>query len=143
MKCPKCGIDADEINRTGRLGCSHCYTYYSKELLESLDKMHKSHVHIGKVPKNYSPLLPINAQLENLEKEIQENIKSENFEQAALYRNAIQELKNFLKRQHKCETMTKYYYEKNEPDKAKVWIEEIKSLMIRASAIVGKARNGG
>src|SRR5690606_3906981 len=50
LKCPVCGFTQADFKKTGRLGCSECYTTFAEGLSTMLANMHKGTVHVGKAP---------------------------------------------------------------------------------------------
>jgi protein arginine kinase activator len=56
--CPCCGMPHGVFRKTGRLGCSECYTTFADGLDQLLRAMHRGIRHVGKVPKNFTPSAP-------------------------------------------------------------------------------------
>src|SRR2546429_2829926 len=54
QKCPVCGFTQADFKKTGRLGCSACYTTFSEGLSTLLKAMHKGTEHVGKLPQRAS-----------------------------------------------------------------------------------------
>ncbi|MFY8269296.1 MAG: excinuclease ABC subunit B, partial [Terrimicrobiaceae bacterium] len=50
VKCAVCGFTQADFKKTGRLGCSHCYTVFSESIAPMLKNMHKGTTHTGKTP---------------------------------------------------------------------------------------------
>lgn len=48
--CPTCGLDADDLVRTGRAGCSDCYSAFIGEVEERLSRSAGRTRHRGKSP---------------------------------------------------------------------------------------------
>src|SRR6201988_3177943 len=51
LKCPKCGFTQADFKKSGRLGCSECYTTFAEGLEGLLKTMHKGIRHIGNGPQ--------------------------------------------------------------------------------------------
>lgn len=96
--CPGCGMSLAEFNSTGRLGCSHCYEVFGEQLRPVIAKFHGERRHVGKrlpgrlevarlaqdpelAEKNYQRLA--------LQKQLEELVKAERFEEAAKVRDQI------------------------------------------------------
>lgn len=92
FKCPNCNLSYEDFKRTGRLGCSECYTSLKRYLLPLLKKIHGSTQHVGKSPYRgaIKPRKKIN--LAELRLRLQKAIEKEEFEQAAQLRDKIREL---------------------------------------------------
>lgn len=86
-KCPSCGYPLGTLTKTGRLGCATCYEKFSAHLVTALQESQKALVHVGKRPGRK------NARREDLEAELQQLIRSEQYEEAALVRDRIAKLK--------------------------------------------------
>lgn len=87
-KCPACGYPLDTLSKTGRLGCAACYEKFSAHLASALQESQKSLVHVGKRPERK------NARREELEKELQQLIRSEQYEEAGKIRDRMAKLKS-------------------------------------------------
>lgn len=104
--CSRCGLHYSEFERTGRLGCAHCYQEFSNELKPMLQRIHGSSQHAGRTPLHASPaeepLLQQGSepspeqlkaqQIEELRQKMDEAVAAENFEAAAQYRDEIRAL---------------------------------------------------
>ncbi|MEE1244457.1 MAG: UvrB/UvrC motif-containing protein [Acutalibacteraceae bacterium] len=92
-KCSVCGSTFSDIAKTGKVGCSECYTTFYDELLPYLKRVHGSTKHVGKVP-NSAPLMvkPQTKTVEDLRNELTRLIAEENYEQAAVIRDKIKEM---------------------------------------------------
>lgn len=92
-KCSVCGAGFSEIAKSGKVGCSECYTTFYDELLPYLKRVHGSTKHVGKVP-NSAPLMvrPKKETVEDLRKELSRLVADENYEQAAVIRDKIKEM---------------------------------------------------
>ena len=86
-KCPACGYPLDTLSKTGRLGCAVCYEKFSAHLTTALQESQKALVHVGKRPGRK------NARREDLEAELQQLVRSEQYEEAAQVRDRIAKLK--------------------------------------------------
>jgi|TARA_B110000438_G_C15664758_1_gene585554 protein arginine kinase activator len=88
--CSFCGLKLAEFRRTGRLGCSHCYSDFDAYLRKILKKIHGSTQHTGKV---YLPPNPSSYELEQkvkfLKNGMSRAVTKEEFEKAAMLRDEI------------------------------------------------------
>jgi protein arginine kinase activator len=92
-KCPKCGFSLADFKKAGRLGCAECYGTFNEPLHTLLKTMHKGTKHVGKTPHTIRPTSDSPEKLRDLSHRLDLAIKSENFEQAAILRDEIKQLK--------------------------------------------------
>ena len=95
--CPKCKYTLTQFKKTGRMGCPVCYTTFKDVLESALKNMHKGTRHIGKAPAGIKERLDLSQKLEEFEESLREAIALENFEDAAILRDQIKDLKVKLK----------------------------------------------
>lgn len=93
LQCPDCGMETADFRRTGRLGCSTCFTVFAPILRPVLEDMHVGTSHKGKTPEVALSRQSASAQLEGLEKSLAQAIADEAYEDAAKYRDQIRSLK--------------------------------------------------
>jgi protein arginine kinase activator len=96
ITCPKCGWDTVKFRKTGRLGCTECYQVFHEILCDALKAMHRGTLHVGKRPGHSDEADEtgrLMMQIMDLQKEIEEHIKREEYEQAAVLRDRIAELR--------------------------------------------------
>jgi protein arginine kinase activator len=102
LKCPNCGWDGVKLKKYGRLGCGKCYHIFKHILKDIIKDLHRDSVHLGKRPVfNNIQQTEIVARLSILRKELDEYVKKEKYEQAALIRDKINDLKNLSKQEKK------------------------------------------
>lgn len=87
--CSRCGLSFDLFKKTGRLGCSDCYTTFNKQMDAILKNIQGSSIHTGKFPKKYGIQLLNIRELENLRASLKKAIEDEEYEQAARIRDLI------------------------------------------------------
>lgn len=93
-KCPECGFSLADFKKAGRFGCPQCYAAFSDPLNSLLKSMHKGIKHTGKRPQSQAKNLAVVDQLQQLQAQLEEAIQTENFEQAAVLRDQIKQLKS-------------------------------------------------
>ena len=86
-KCPACGYTLDTLNKTGRLGCATCYEKFSASLTAALQESQRAMTHVGKRPGRKR------ASREELEAEMQQLIRTEQYEEAARLRDRMAKIK--------------------------------------------------
>ena len=97
--CPECGWTLQQFRKTGYLGCPACYQAFAPLVSNLLKNMHRGEKHLGKIPlsagaeqrKGHEKRL-MNREVEQLRKELEEKIRQEEYEEAAVLRDRIQEL---------------------------------------------------
>lgn len=88
-QCPSCGMTAEQLKKTGRVGCAHCYSVFSESLESILRAMHKGMRHEGKVPRYHVARRERSRKLKDLKEQLDKAVEEERFEDAAKFRDAI------------------------------------------------------
>ena len=92
-RCEQCGFTQTDFKKTGRFGCPHCYETFKPLIEPMLDNMHKGTTHTGKVPQKALARKSLYDRLTTLELDLSEAIKTERYEDAARYRDEINQVK--------------------------------------------------
>lgn len=98
VKCPVCGFTQADFKKTGRLGCSNCYTVFSDGILPMLKNMHKGTNHTGKTPAAFHQSRQRDEKIKALQENLQTAIDAEEFEKAAELRDQIRQVEAELAR---------------------------------------------
>ena len=104
--CKTCGWNSDSFQKTGKMSCPDCYRAFREMLEQTIDTMHRGNCHTGKHPlpagapakKRKKPsvsLLEMN--LKHTQKELEEAIAAERYEDAAVLRDKIALMRKELK----------------------------------------------
>ncbi len=93
VRCEQCGFTQADFKKHGRFGCPACYDAFKGLLAPMLDGMHKGTTHLGKVPKVVLGRKTLTDRLNKLEVGLTEAIKSEHYEDAARFRDEINQVK--------------------------------------------------
>lgn len=91
--CTSCGYTLDHFKKYGRLGCAECYVHLLPAIEAILGNMHKDVSHKGKVPTRTVSHIVYTQKIVQLEKEMNEAIKMERYEDAAQLRDEIEKMK--------------------------------------------------
>jgi protein arginine kinase activator len=91
--CEQCGFTQSDFKKTGRFGCPACYDAFRGLLEPMLDGMHKGVVHKGKVPRLALERRSLHERLAKLELDLSDAVKSERFEEAARFRDEINQVR--------------------------------------------------
>ena len=94
QRCPVCGFTQADFKKTGRLGCSSCYTTFTEALNALLKAMHKGTSHVGKVPQRAHRAVELSDRMRNLNESLQKAVAEENYETAATLRDQIKQLES-------------------------------------------------
>lgn len=98
IKCKKCGYTLSKYRSTGLFGCDECYKTFKKEIDSILLKMQGKNRHIKQEEHiRKEKLKPI----DELKEELQELVKQEKFEEAAVVRDKIKELEKKYNKEEK------------------------------------------
>lgn len=91
-KCPVCGFTQADFKKTGRLGCSNCYSVFAEGILPMLKNMHKGTRHTGKVPAVHAEQRERSEKMKTLQESLEKAIADEEFELAADLRDRIRQV---------------------------------------------------
>lgn len=94
QRCPACGFSQTDFKKTGRLGCSVCYDTFAEGLGSLLKAMHKGTTHVGKIPARLMRTLELSARSKQLQRDLEQAVSDENYEQAAQLRDQLRELES-------------------------------------------------
>lgn len=92
--CPICGITFAEFRQAGRLGCSYDYVWFQDDLEPLLMNIHGAKNHIGKRPTKNTGSPDTQHELIQLRREMQEAVRSEDYERAGELRDRIYSIEN-------------------------------------------------
>ncbi len=95
-RCSNCGLTYRDFARTGRLGCSQCYSEFGGWLDPVLRRIHGTSKHTGKVPARTGGTAKIRKSLNDLREALSRAVQSEEFEKAAGLRDEIRRLEKEL-----------------------------------------------
>jgi len=87
--CSSHGYTQKDFEKTGRLGCPHCYDTFRVLVQPLLERMHKGTRHLGKIPRNVNAQEVLVAKVDHLKQKLDSAISSERFEDAAQIRDDI------------------------------------------------------
>lgn len=93
LVCEHCGFTQANFKKLGRLGCPACYERFKPVLEPVLSNMHKGLTHLGKVPARSIERKTLHDRLAALEKQINDAVQAERYEDAARLRDEISGLK--------------------------------------------------
>ncbi|NLK38822.1 MAG: hypothetical protein GX303_01050, partial [Clostridiales bacterium] len=93
-RCNLCGSSYADITKTGKLGCSRCYSNFEAELNPTLRTIHGNVRHIGRSPKQFREKSDKQHRIERLKEQLAKAIQVEAYEDAAKLRDQIRQLEN-------------------------------------------------
>jgi protein arginine kinase activator len=95
--CLECGMDAASFQSSGKLGCSSCYVHLKSVIDMSIWQKSSHYKHLGKTPYKFdapvTEAIDMVDDLEILEEKLVISISEENYEEAAILRDRIEEMK--------------------------------------------------
>jgi protein arginine kinase activator len=97
-RCPVCGYTQADFKKTGRLGCSSCYTTFEDGLTTLLKAMHKGTEHVGKLPQRAIRAVELHDRMRTLSENLEKAVAEENYETAASLRDQIKQLESEITR---------------------------------------------
>ena len=90
-ECPECGVTALEMAKVGKVGCTHCYDFFQEELEAIIKRVQQNRLqHVGKIPTRS---VSVKRQIEMLIEKMNKVVDEEKYEEAATFRDQINELK--------------------------------------------------
>lgn len=98
LACDACGTSYEDFMRTGMFGCENCYRVFSNRLDNVLKRLHGSNRHVGKklILNPQKSVTTCKAKkktkIEELRELLNECIKKEEYEKAAVIRDEIKKL---------------------------------------------------
>ena len=96
LTCPNCGMTYRDFQQTGKIGCSVCYSAFRHQLEPLLRRIHGASTHNGKIPHRTGGMLEARHELVLLRQKLQKAVNSEEYEQAAGFRDQIRALEKKL-----------------------------------------------
>ena len=91
--CKTCGGTLADFQKTGLVGCPDCYDVFEDRIIPVLQRAHGNTQHVGEAPDGADPGVEKRKKLQALQEELNKAIQQEAFEQAAVLRDQINELK--------------------------------------------------
>ncbi|GHB93733.1 hypothetical protein GCM10007047_06560 [Cerasicoccus arenae] len=95
MRCASCGFSLRDWKRTGRFGCADCYDTFSEKIEPALKRLHLDTVHRGKIPKGAYSSVIVENRIRDLQRQLENAVQEERFEDAAAARDLMSELKSW------------------------------------------------
>lgn len=96
-KCPECELTFKRFMEIGKFGCPTCYDTFRDKLPRILGKLHNGHTkHVGKIPISFNEHFALKKKIEEIRVRMQDAIAEERFEEAAILRDEVNELKQRL-----------------------------------------------
>lgn len=92
LVCEKCGQTYEEFKSKGKFGCDECYAVFRGKLDPLIKGLHGHNQHKGKIPKHSSEEILLKREEDNIKKDLEDAIKEERFEKAAVLRDKLKGL---------------------------------------------------
>lgn len=93
-QCPNCELTFSEFKRVGKFGCAKCYEAFSERLHPIIRRVQSGNTkHHGKIPLRKGGDLHTKKKIESYKLQLQKLVENESFEEAAIVRDQIKELK--------------------------------------------------
>ncbi|EFR98337.1 Uncharacterized protein with conserved CXXC pairs [Listeria ivanovii subsp. londoniensis] len=92
--CENCHLSFEQFLQTNRVGCEKCYSAFQAQLVPIIGRVQNGYKqHIGKVPKEIEREEDVQNEIIRLQEKLNQLIKNEEFEDAAVVRDEIRALK--------------------------------------------------
>lgn len=92
-ECEDCGFTIEDFRKVGRMGCSSCYEAFLSDVLQRLPSMHKGAEHQGYMPEGIEKQQARTKEIARLKAQLEKAVETEDFEEAGVLRDRIQELR--------------------------------------------------
>lgn len=92
LRCEKCGQTYTQFKNEGRFGCDECYITFKNKLDSLIKGLHGHNHHSGKIPKHSSQDIFLKREKDDIKRELEESIKQERFEKAAILRDKLKDI---------------------------------------------------
>jgi protein arginine kinase activator len=92
LACPDCGMTLADFRTKGRLGCPKDYEIFRAHLRPLLQRVHNAESHTGRLPGVDEAERERRNELNGLRAQLEKAVGSEDYENAAQLRDAIQQL---------------------------------------------------
>lgn len=93
LKCENCGLTYSQFKERGEFGCSKCYIAFKDKVEPLIRSLHGHNFHRGKIPKSSDKKIFLKREEEDLKGELQDFIKKEEFEKAAVIRDKLKDIR--------------------------------------------------
>jgi protein arginine kinase activator len=92
--CPRCGLSFAQLRQKGLVGCPQCYRTFERHLTAIVERAHNGGTHhVGRAPRRAGVTIDRQRQVQQLLKELDAAVASEQYERAATLRDRINTLK--------------------------------------------------
>lgn len=92
LTCSKCHLTYEEFQKTGKLGCAHCYEDFREQLKPLLLRIHGRSQHAGRMPMLNAQVQEKKKMIASLRSRMDLAVAAENFEEAAVLRDQLRQL---------------------------------------------------
>lgn len=93
LTCDQCGMTLDAFKKNSLVGCAGCYKSFETYLRPIIKRLQSSTVHTGKKPGHIDETIKFQEKINRLESELKIALMQENYEQAAVLRDRIRDLR--------------------------------------------------
>lgn len=90
--CPVCGRSLRDIKKNGTTGCPECYEIFKTEIIDEMKKHDITGRYTGTMPKRLSGFRNALTDRADLQAKLDEAVRNENYEKAAVYRDFLRAL---------------------------------------------------
>lgn len=92
IACDFCSTTLNEIQKTGKLGCAHCYDVFTQNIEGAIRHIHSANTHCGKIPFSVDGKLGLKRKIDELKAKLSLAVQNEEYEKAAKIRDEIKAL---------------------------------------------------
>ncbi len=89
-----CGTTLEEFTASGKLGCDKCYETFAEVLEPVIKRLHGTTIQTGKLSARGGKEVEIKREISDIQRQLDNAVKNEEYELAAQYRDLIKLLKH-------------------------------------------------
>lgn len=93
IRCECCGLTYEDFRKEGKFGCSKCYVVFKNKLDPLIKGLHGHNTHRGKIPSSAHGRIFLKREEDDLRIQLENAVKEEEFEKAAIIRDRLKDLK--------------------------------------------------
>ena len=93
LKCENCGLTYSQFRERGEFGCASCYSSFKEKVEPLIRSLHGYNTHRGKIPKSSDKKIFLKREEKDLNADLEDAIKREEFEKAAVVRDKLRDIR--------------------------------------------------
>jgi len=100
LVCEACGYEFSQLQKSGLLGCTECYSGFSAQIQPILKRFHREVSHVGKAPRGLGTKAELRQKVASLRIALAQAVGREDYEAAAHLRDDISNAKECIQNEN-------------------------------------------